>query len=211
MENMGFSKLTWYSPENGNAWPKCLRNHFGGGFARFLNSVLRFGRSKCHFLALESGHFWQKCPFSSAKKWHFERPDLKTESKNLAKHPPKWLGRHLVHAFPFLGKYQFWRENSKSFCNGLVMWYYILCQPAPKIFWLLCILEHPSGQPSLHLPRERALFLRDQPFLNACILGARIHDTGPADLMCLRDGCGQGVPWASQKRRRKRRSLTAVL
>ena len=44
--------------------------------------------------------------FSRAKKWHFERPDLRTESKNLAKHPPKWLGRHLGHAFPFSGEYQ---------------------------------------------------------------------------------------------------------
>ena len=33
--------------------------------------------------------FWQKCPFSSDKKWHFERPNLRTESKNPAKHPPK--------------------------------------------------------------------------------------------------------------------------
>ena len=48
----------------------------------------------------------QKCPLSRAKKWHFERPDLRTESKNLAKHPPKWLGRHLGHAFPFSGEYQ---------------------------------------------------------------------------------------------------------
>ena len=32
---------------------------------------------------------WQKCPFSSAKKWHFERPNLRTDSKNLTKHPPK--------------------------------------------------------------------------------------------------------------------------
>merc|ERR1712242_159545 len=47
-----------------------------------------------------------KCPFSRAKKWHFECPDLRTESKNLAKHPPKWLGRHLGHAFPFSGEYQ---------------------------------------------------------------------------------------------------------
>ena len=44
--------------------------------------------------------------FSRAKKWHFERPDLRTESKNLAKHPPKWLGRHLGHAFPFSGECQ---------------------------------------------------------------------------------------------------------
>ena len=69
------------------------------------------GRSKCHFLALENGHFRQKCPFSSAQKWHFERPNLRTESKNLAKHPPKWWGRHLVHAFPFSGEYQANFEN----------------------------------------------------------------------------------------------------
>ena len=57
----------------------------------------------------------QKCPFSRAKKWHFERPDLRTESKNLAKHPPKWLGRHSVHAFPFLAEYQanFWKSCFK--------------------------------------------------------------------------------------------------
>ena len=49
--------------------------------------------------------------FSRAKKWHFECPDLRTESKNLAKHPPKWLGRHLGHAFPFSGEFQanFWK------------------------------------------------------------------------------------------------------
>ena len=34
--------------------------------------------------------FFQKCPISSAKKWHFERPNLRTDSKNFAKHPPKW-------------------------------------------------------------------------------------------------------------------------
>ena len=37
---------------------------------------------------------------------HFERPDLRTESKNLAKHPPKWWGRQLGHVFPFSGEYQ---------------------------------------------------------------------------------------------------------
>ena len=48
----------------------------------------------------------QKCPFSIPKKRHFERPNLRTDSKNLAKHPPKWWGRLLVHAFPFSGEYQ---------------------------------------------------------------------------------------------------------
>ena len=65
-----------------------------------------------------TSYFWifnlifQKCPFSSAKKWHFERPNLRTESKNLAKQPPKWLGRHLGHAFPFSAEYQanFWKS-----------------------------------------------------------------------------------------------------
>ena len=31
----------------------------------------------------------------SVKKWHFERQNLRTDSKNLAKHPPKWWSRHL--------------------------------------------------------------------------------------------------------------------
>ena len=53
----------------------------------------------------------QKCPSSSAKKRHFERPEPRTDPKNPAKHPPKWWGRHLVHMFPFSGEYQanFWK------------------------------------------------------------------------------------------------------
>ena len=46
----------------------------------------------------------QKCPFSSAKTWHFERPNLRTDSKKLAKHPPKWFIRHLVHGFSIFGR-----------------------------------------------------------------------------------------------------------
>jgi len=46
----------------------------------------------------------QKCPFSSDKKRHFERPNLGTDSKNLAKHPQKWFTRHLVHAFSIFGR-----------------------------------------------------------------------------------------------------------
>ena len=38
----------------------CLLMYFGGCFARFLESVLRLGRLKCHFLARENGHFCQK-------------------------------------------------------------------------------------------------------------------------------------------------------
>ena len=36
-----------------------VKTHYGGCFSEFLESVLRFGRLKCHFLALENGHFWQ--------------------------------------------------------------------------------------------------------------------------------------------------------
>ena len=56
-------------------------------------------------------NFWQKCPFSSAKKWHFERSEPRTDPQNPAKHPPKWWGRHLDQAFPFSGEYQakFWK------------------------------------------------------------------------------------------------------
>ena len=64
--------MAWYSPKNGNAWTKCLPNHFGGCFARFLDSVLISGRSKCHFLALENGHFCQTLvhfAFSGGRDW----------------------------------------------------------------------------------------------------------------------------------------------
>ena len=57
-------------PKMLNAWTKCLINHFGGCFARFLESVLRLGRWKCHFLSLENGHFC-KVTF-----WHFGTPYL---------------------------------------------------------------------------------------------------------------------------------------
>ena len=45
-------------------------------------------------------------PVFKCQKWHFERPNLRTDSKNLTKHPLNWWGRHLVPTFPFLGKYQ---------------------------------------------------------------------------------------------------------
>ena len=40
----------------------------------------------------------KKCPFSSAKKRHFERPNLRTDSKNLAKHPQNgWVDIWVMH------------------------------------------------------------------------------------------------------------------
>ena len=52
-----FTKLSWYSPKNENAWPKCLPHHFGGCFVRFSESVFRFGRSKCQKMAVRAAKF----------------------------------------------------------------------------------------------------------------------------------------------------------
>ena len=75
--------------------------------------------------------------FSRAKKRHFERPNLRTESKNLAKHPPKWLGRHLGNAFPFSGEYQakFW----KSCFRALWSPFYTLKRPISKNGWQIFV------------------------------------------------------------------------
>ena len=67
---------------------------------------LKHKMSQIELLMGSSRDFCQKCPFSSAKKRHFECPNLRTDSKNIAKRPPRWRIRHLVHAFPFSGEYQ---------------------------------------------------------------------------------------------------------
>ena len=56
-KNAIFQNLLKTHPKMLNAWNKCLPTHFGGCFAKFLESVLILGRSKCHFLALETGTF----------------------------------------------------------------------------------------------------------------------------------------------------------
>ena len=48
--------------------------------------------------------FCKKCAFSSAKKWHFEHPNLRTESKNLAKHPPKMVGKTFGSCVSIFGR-----------------------------------------------------------------------------------------------------------
>ena len=58
-KNAIFKNWPKIRPKVINAWIKCLVYHFGGCFAGFLESVLRLGRPKCHFLALENGHFRQ--------------------------------------------------------------------------------------------------------------------------------------------------------
>ena len=40
------------------------------------------------------------------QKMALRAPKSKNGLKNLAKHPLKWWGRHLVHAFPFLVEHQ---------------------------------------------------------------------------------------------------------
>ena len=74
------SLSAWYSPENGNTWPNCLPHHFGGCFARFLESVLRFGRLKSHFLALENGHF---CTFAHLKVSCSWKPGISVKDLSL--------------------------------------------------------------------------------------------------------------------------------
>ena len=57
-----------------------------------------------HVKGLRGCKVCQKCPFSSAKNGTSSGPILRTDSKNLANHPPKWFTRHLVHAFSIFGR-----------------------------------------------------------------------------------------------------------
>ena len=61
--------ITAKSCIHGANYIKCVTNLSDPAFhencipiARFLESALRFGHLKYHFLALENRHFWQKCP-----------------------------------------------------------------------------------------------------------------------------------------------------
>ena len=52
----------------------------GGSWRQKVVSVFLYRHPKCHFLARENGHFWQKCPFSRAKKWHLGCRHKQTET-----------------------------------------------------------------------------------------------------------------------------------
>ena len=52
-------------------------------------SEFSFGHPKCHFWALENGHFWQKCSLLGTKKSDFECPNLKTETTFISPTSPK--------------------------------------------------------------------------------------------------------------------------
>ena len=68
-------------------WPRLLfyasLNHFDS--FRYDSVMVLGGR----WLGIANGHFWQKCPFLGAKKWQFERPNLRTDSKKPRETPPK--------------------------------------------------------------------------------------------------------------------------
>ena len=47
-----------------------------------------------------------KVPVFKCQKMALRAPKSSNGLKNLAKHPPKWWGRHLVHLFPCSAEYQ---------------------------------------------------------------------------------------------------------
>ena len=63
----------------------------GGCWHYKVVSVFLFPHPKCHFLALENGHFCRKCPFSCAKKWHFGSRNKKTDTTFYCQLPPKMV------------------------------------------------------------------------------------------------------------------------
>ena len=81
-----------------NVYPTIL-----GGVSRgFRTPFLDRGARSAIFWHLKTGTFAKSTRFQVPKNG----PNLRTDSKNIAKHPPKWLSRHLGHAFPFSGEYR---------------------------------------------------------------------------------------------------------
>ena len=114
-----------------------------GGVSRgFWSLFLDWDAQSAIFWHLKTGNFANAFPFSSEYQADFRKSCFEARFGGVL--PSKKGQNFKKSAAP-----QFWRENSKSFCNGLVMYNYILCQSTPKIFWLLCILEHPNGQETL--------------------------------------------------------------
>ena len=70
-----------------------------------------FGHSKCNFLGLKDGHFWQKWPFSYHKKWHFEWPNQNSKTTFIVQTFPKYGPYYFVNLSllgAILAKFQFW-------------------------------------------------------------------------------------------------------
>ena len=69
-----------------------------------------FGARSAIFWHLKTGTL-AKVPVFKCQIRDFERPNPRTDSKTPAKHPPKWLDRHLFHAFIIFGRVfgQFWK------------------------------------------------------------------------------------------------------
>ena len=114
----------------------------------------------------------QKCLFSGARKWDFERPNPKTETTFSRQHPPKMVDLTLVSCV-----YHFWMRNKQIlnfayfylifpwaraiffkmvakpgkckknhfFCrNGLYTCWYRIYQEAMRFWRLFGILVHPT-------------------------------------------------------------------
>ena len=63
--------MVWYGLDMG--WI-VVGSSRGASHLTYWNQFWDYGHPNfSHFLARENGHFWQNCPFSSAKKWHFGR------------------------------------------------------------------------------------------------------------------------------------------
>ena len=56
-----------------------------------LNALTTIPRPKCHFLALENRHFWQKWLFSSVKKMALRTPKSQNGLQKPRKTPPKMV------------------------------------------------------------------------------------------------------------------------
>ena len=58
------------------------------GLIKVVSEFL-FVHPKCHFLASKDGHFWQKCPYSGTKKWHFGCRNQNSETTFISPTSPK--------------------------------------------------------------------------------------------------------------------------
>ena len=88
-------KMEMHDP---NVYPTIL----GGVSQGFWGLLEALGARSAIFWHLKTGTFAKSARLQVPKNG----PEPRTDPKNPAKHPPKWWGRHLDHAFPFSGEYQ---------------------------------------------------------------------------------------------------------
>ena len=96
--------------------PNVYPTIWGGVSRGFWSPFLDLGARSAIFWHLKMGTLAKSARFQVSKNGTSkERPNLRKDSKNLAKHLPKWWGRHLGRAFLFLGRYQVNFEKSYIF------------------------------------------------------------------------------------------------